>query len=127
MKTEMILTKTQIVPHIRNELKKNSDAKTRASFQRFFKQTVLCHGVKSGVVEKIAKENFVHVSGLSKKELFSIAEDLFRSGYCEESWIAAGWLHRKGDYAQSDFSFYERWLHREIDNLGECDNFFNSQ
>ena len=120
-----IIAKTKIVLHIRTQLKKNSDAKTRASFQRFFKQPVLCHGVKSGVVEKIAKENFVHVSGLSKKELFSIAEDLFRSGYCEESWIAAGWLHRKGDYAQSDFSFYERWLDKYIDNWAECDTFCN--
>ena len=127
MKTETVrnLTKTQIVPHIRNQLKKNSDAKTRASFQRFFKQTVLCHGVKSGVVEKIAKENYVHVSDLSKKELFSVAEDLFKSEYCEESWIAAGWVHRKNDYSESDFPFYERWLNKYIDNWAECDTFCN--
>ncbi|HAI95654.1 TPA: DNA alkylation repair protein [candidate division WWE3 bacterium] len=125
MKTEMILTKTQIVPHIRNELKKNADAKTLASFQRFFKQTVLCHGVKSGVVGKIANENFIHVSGLSKKELFSVAEDLFKSGYCEESWVAAGWVHRKGDFAESDFPIYERWIDKYIDNWAECDTFCN--
>jgi len=127
MKTETVrtLTKTQIVAHIRNQLKKNSDAKTRASFQRFFKHTVLCHGVKSGVVEKIAKENFVHVSGLSKKALFSVAEDLFKSGYCEESWIAAGWVHRKNEYAESDFPFYERWINKYIDNWAECDTFCN--
>lgn len=123
--TARTLTKAQIVPHIRNQLKKNSDAKTRASFQRFFKETVLCHGVKSGAVEKVAKENFVHVSKLSKEQLFSVAEDLFKSGYCEESWIAAGWVHRKGDYAESDFPFYERWINKYIDNWAECDTFCN--
>jgi len=127
MKKEIVgtLSKTQIVPHIRTQLKKNSDAKTRASFQRFFKQTVLCHGVKSETVGKISKENYTHVSSLSKKELYSVAEDLFKSGYCEESWIAAGWVHRKGDYAESDFSFYERWINKYIDNWAECDTFCN--
>ncbi|HBY09699.1 DNA alkylation repair protein [candidate division WWE3 bacterium RIFOXYA12_FULL_43_11] len=120
-----ILEKTQLVPYIRTQLKKNSDAKIRTSFQRFFKEPVLCYGVKSGIVGKIARENFAHVSGLSKKELFSTAEDLFKSGYCEESWIAADWIHRKNDCAESDFSFYERWIDKYIDNWAECDTFCN--
>jgi len=127
MKKEVVRKpgKTKIVSHIRTQLKKNSDAKTRASFQRFFKDPVLCHGVKSGIVGKIARENFIHVSELSKKELFSICEDLFKSGYCEESWTAAGWVHRKNDYAEKDIILYEHWISKYIDNWAECDTFCN--
>lgn len=118
-------SKDKIVQNVRAELKKNSDSKTRDSFQRFFKTKVLNHGVKSAIVGKITKDHFIHVKDLPKKEFFSICEQLFKSGYCEEAWVAAGWVHSKGNYAETDFKYYERWIDKYIDNWAECDTFCN--
>ena len=119
------MDRNQIVSYVRNQLKKNSDVKTKASFQRFFKNPVLCYGVKSAAVGKISRDIYVYVNDLGKKALFEICEDLFKSGYCEESLIAAGWIHRKGDLEEKDFIAYGRWLDKYIDNWAECDTFCN--
>ena len=44
-----------IIQNIQKELKENIDAKTKNSFQRFFKEEVKCYEVKLGIVNKIAK------------------------------------------------------------------------
>jgi len=43
------------VQRIRESLKENIDDNTQKSFQRFFKEEVKCHGVKTLTVRKIAK------------------------------------------------------------------------
>lgn len=115
----------KVVEYVRRQLKINSTLQAKKSFQRFFKEPVLCHGVKSGVVVKIAKDNFPGVKDLPKKVLFQICEQLFKSGYCEEAWVASNWVHWKNDYEETDFPYYERWVNKYIDNWAECDTFCN--
>jgi len=115
-----------MINKIRSDLKKNSDAKTSKSFQRFFKEAVKFHGVRSAMVFKIAKARFAEVRDLSKNEIFGMCEQLLKSGYCEESWIAANWAHRvEKDFQPQDFETFERWLDKYIDNWAECDTFCN--
>jgi len=115
-----------VINKIRSDLKKNSDAKTRKSFQRFFKESVKFHGVKSAMVVKIAKARFTEVRDSSKHEIFGICEELLKSGYCEEAWIAANWAYWvEKEYQPPDFETFERWLNRYIDNWAECDTFCN--
>jgi len=92
---------SKFVEEVRNALKRNSDQKTKISFQRFFKTEVKYHGVKSAVVLKIAKEFFIRLK--DKKEIFSLSEELLKSGYCEESWIAANWIYWHDDFKEQDF------------------------
>ena len=115
-----------IVSTVRKDLQKNADDKTKASFQRFFKEKVLFHGVKSHLVEKIAKENFKKIQGDKKKEVFDLCEELLQSGYCEEALVAANWAYAlRKDFEPTDFQTFERWIETYIDNWAECDTLCN--
>lgn len=118
--------KSNLISRIRNELQQKSDDKTRTSFQRFFKEAVKCHGVKSAVVVKIAKQYFQEIQNLNKKEIFGLFETLLKSGYCEEAWIAANWAYAiHQDFEPNDFMVFENWIESYIDNWAECDVFCN--
>lgn len=114
-----------IIKEIRSELENQADNKTKSGFQRFFKEKVKYHGVKSTLVVKIAKKYFSQVRELGKEKIFNLCEELFMSGYCEESWIAANWSHWYGDFAEDDFEIYEYWINKYIDNWAECDTLCN--
>lgn len=43
-----------IIQNLRKELLENIDEKTKNTFQRFFKDKVLCYGIKTAVVGSIA-------------------------------------------------------------------------
>ncbi|HKZ34245.1 MAG TPA: DNA alkylation repair protein [Patescibacteria group bacterium] len=117
---------SNIVLTVRKELQENADDKTKASLQRFFKEKVLFHGVKSHLVEKVAKENFKNIQNRKKKEIFDLCEELLQSGYCEEAWVAANWAYAlRKDFEPADFQTFERWVGKYIDNWAECDTLCN--
>ena len=116
-----------ILSELRKALKANIDEKTKNGFQRYFKERVICHGIKSAAVVRIAKEYFKKIKSadLQKKEVFALCKELFKSGYCEESFIAANWTYWLNNYKEQDFPIYERWITEYIDNWAECDTFCN--
>ena len=65
---------------LRNELKENSDEKTRQSSQRFFKETIKVYGLKSSDVRKISKKYFKEIKEKPKEEIFALSEELWKSG-----------------------------------------------
>jgi 3-methyladenine DNA glycosylase AlkD len=111
--------------NIRIQLKKGADEKTKKGFQRYFKEKVKCHGVKSATVAKIAKDSFKNLP-LNKNQVFSICEELLKSGFCEEAWLAAGFTYGiRRNLEEKDFKIFERWIEKYIDNWAECDTFCN--
>jgi 3-methyladenine DNA glycosylase AlkD len=117
---------SQIVMKIREDLGKSADASTKASFQRFFKEGVRCHGVKTGLVNQIAKEHWKEVQSMEKSKIFQLCEELFSSGYCEEAFVASYWTPRLEDrYEPGDLLVFKDWIERYIDNWAECDTFCN--
>ena len=111
---------------IRSELKASVDSKTQQSYQRFFKEQVKAYGVKTPVVGKIAKKYWPDVETLSKLELFSLCEDLFRSRYMEEAFIVSSWLPNYLDHlGPADLATFQRWIECYIDNWAKCDSFCN--
>jgi len=116
----------EIIAGVRDELEKNSDEKTRESTSRFFKEEVRFHGVKAATVVKIAKQYFKEVKPLGKKRVFSLCEELFKTGYGEESWVAANWAHwMQDDFEPADFEVFEAWVNRYISNWASCDTLCN--
>jgi 3-methyladenine DNA glycosylase AlkD len=111
---------------IRQELEMSADETTKRSGVRFFKEAVSLHGVKTALVGKIAKKRYAEVKGLGKKELFGLCEELWRSGYMEESFIACNWSYfiRK-DYEENDFKVFERWIEKYVGNWAACDTLCN--
>lgn len=115
-----------VVQRVREELKANADEQTRLSFQRFFKEKISCYGVKTATVRKISKTFWSEVKFLSKKEVFSICEELFGSGICEEGFVVAIWLPNIADkFVPSDLVTFETWIQKYVSNWATCDSFCN--
>ena len=115
-----------ILTAIRKELSHMTDEKTRDQYKRFFKEAVRFYGVKTGLVEKMAAVYFKEVKPLGKKEAFRLCEELFKSGYSEESFIACEWAYRfHNEYEPEDFFTFEHWVKTYVSNWATCDTFCN--
>lgn len=115
-----------LVAEIRNELKASTDENVCASFQRFFKESVTCYGVKTSTVDKIAKKYWHKTKLLSKKEIFAICEEFFRTDVTEEAFIVSFWLpNMVNQFEREDLVIFEYWITRYINNWAKCDSFCN--
>lgn len=115
-----------MITEIRRELKENSDEKTRISGERFFRESVRIYGVKNAAVHKIARERYKSIKEKSKKEIFNLCEELWKSGYMEESLIACDWSYfiRKS-FVPADFKTLEKWVENFVGNWASCDTLCN--
>jgi 3-methyladenine DNA glycosylase AlkD len=115
-----------VLTAVRQELILNIDEKTKDSAQRFFKEEVKFHGVKSAIVKKIAAKYFRDIKYRDKEEIFSLCENFLDTNYGEEAFIAFEWaysLRRK--YEPKDFQVFERWVSDYVDNWAKCDTLCN--
>jgi len=115
-----------IVAAITETLIIHSDEKTRLSSQHFFKESILCHGVKSNITERLGKDYFKLVRDKSKSEIFDLCEELWQTGYLEESGIACNWsyyLHKQ--FEPADFYIFEKWIEKYVTNWATCDTLCN--
>lgn len=118
--------KSDIIARVRNELKKNIDKHAREGFQRFFKEDVKVYGVRSSVLGKITRKYFQEIKGLNKKEIFDLCEELLKSDYSEEAFIAHEWAYRQEkEYTPADFKVFERWVRKYVNNWAKCDSLCN--
>jgi 3-methyladenine DNA glycosylase AlkD len=115
-----------IIDQIRNDLKENIDLEAKKSSQRFFKEEIKVYGVRASIIKRITKRSFKEIKHLPKKEIFSLCEELLRSGYTEEAIIAFEWAEfLSGKYEKNDFKTLEKWLSRYVSNWAECDTLCN--
>lgn len=116
----------EIIENLRKELQKHSDPKLKESGKRFFKEDVKMYGMKTSTGSEISKRYFKEVKDLGKEKIFSMCEELWESGYMEESFIACNWsynLHK--EYKEEDFKIFERWIKKYVSNWASCDTFCN--
>ena len=115
-----------IIEKIRKELNKNSDEKTRIQGEKFFKENVKIYGLKSAQTEQIGKEYYKILPDKTKSEVFRHCEELWKSGYMEESFIACNWSYNvRKQYEPSDFREFEEWVNKYVTNWASCDTFCN--
>jgi 3-methyladenine DNA glycosylase AlkD len=115
-----------IIEEIRKDLIRNADEKTKRSGETFFKEEVRMYGVKAAQVHSISKQLFRKLSDKNKSIVFNLCEELWQSGYMEESIIACNWsynVHKQ--YSEDDFGTFETWVDRYITNWAACDTFCN--
>lgn len=115
-----------IIAQIRRELERISDENIRESSQRFFKEQIKCYGIKNEAVHKICKDYFKLISARAKDHIFDLCEELWQSGYIEESFIACNWsyfIHKK--YEPADFQIFKRWISHYVNNWASCDTLCN--
>lgn len=115
-----------IIQQVRQRLKQEADEKTRNTGNTFFKEPVRLHGVKSAMVGKIGKTFFQEIKGQSKARVFALCDELWRSGFLEESFIACHWSYAlRNQYEPADLEVFERWLREYVDNWASCDTLCN--
>jgi 3-methyladenine DNA glycosylase AlkD len=116
----------QILEEIRQQLIRNVDPKTRETGQHFFKEKVMLYGVKTADVNRIGKETYKAVKDKNKAEIFAVCEELWRSGWMEESFIACNWSYFIKDvYQPQDFAVFEKWVVSYVHNWAACDTLCN--
>jgi 3-methyladenine DNA glycosylase AlkD len=115
-----------ILSALREELEQRVDERAKAGTQRFFREKVTCYGVKTPVVQEIARRYFRALEGRSKEEIFALCEALYRTDTCEEAYIAAEWAYRVRDrYVSGDFSVFGEWIAKYVNNWAKCDTLCN--
>ena len=114
------------INEIRKELVVNSDKKTQETGQHFFKEQIKLYGVKTATVSKISKKYFQQLKGNTKAEIFSLCDQLWQSGFMEESFIACHWSYAvRKDYEARDFEVFEKWINNYVTNWASCDTLCN--
>jgi 3-methyladenine DNA glycosylase AlkD len=114
-----------VITRIREELKADADEKNKADSQRVSKEAVTCYGVKTGKVHEIADRHWSEVELFSKEEIFALCEELFRSDYMEEAFVASFWLPNLEGVEPSDLAVFKVWIERYVNNWLKCDTFCN--
>ncbi|HCG99998.1 MAG TPA: DNA alkylation repair protein, partial [Actinobacteria bacterium] len=115
-----------ILSSVRSELLQNVDEAAGTSAHRFFKEDIRVYGVKTAIVGKIAKKYFADIKQLDKDELFALCEELLKSDYIEDSFIAFDWAYRlRKSYEPDDFLVFEGWLGKYVNNWAKCDTLCN--
>jgi len=117
---------SQIIEKLRAELSANSDEKIQQSSQHFFKERVLCYGIKSAIVVNISKEYFKTIKVAPKTEIFELCEQLWMSSMLEESAVACLWSYYvRKNYEPQDLDVFEKWIGSYVDNWALCDTLCN--
>jgi 3-methyladenine DNA glycosylase AlkD len=117
---------TDVLEAVREELAQSVDEKTRDGAQRFFKEEVKFHGVKTAAVKKIAQKYQRAIKGRDKGDIFALCENLLQSGYGEEAFIAFEWAYSlRKEYESADFQVFEGWVQKYVDNWAKCDTLCN--
>ena len=82
--------------------------------------------MKTATVIAMAKKYWKEVKIRPKKEIFTLCEELYQSGYMEESFIVSEWAHAlSGKYEREDLAIFRRWIETYITNWASCDGFCN--
>lgn len=126
MESQIPLIMDTIIDTVRRELMAYMDEQTRLSGQRFFKEEVRLYGIKSALVSKLSKERFKAVKDYPKAEIFRLCDELWSSGYMEESFVACNWsyfIHKT--YEPADFKIFQRWVTNYVSNWAACDTLCN--
>lgn len=111
-----------ILSSIRHQLSAQADPKWKAGAERYFKEPVKFYGLPNGAARKIGQEHYKRLPDKSKETVFAYCEELFQSGFMEETIIACNWSEKmKKHYQPEDFVRFEWWISQYVNNWAACD------
>ncbi|WP_298667197.1 DNA alkylation repair protein [uncultured Methanofollis sp.] len=115
-----------VIASIRTELQAHADPDIQKTSRRFFKEEIVCYGMKTAAVIALAKKYWREVKGRDKQEIFALCEELYRSGYMEEAFIVSAWTPLLKDrYEREDIAVFRHWIETYISSWAACDGFCN--
>lgn len=111
---------------IRLVLRDSIEERILNSEKKYFKEEVKIYGVSLGLVSKMGKQFFQSIKDSPKQDIFKLCEELWRSGYCEEAYIACNFsFYISKKYEPADFSLFEHWVKDYVTNWATCDTLCN--
>jgi 3-methyladenine DNA glycosylase AlkD len=126
VKNATINLRDDLISDLRRELTKNSSEELQKSMQYFFKDNIRCYGIKSATTGLIGKAYLKIIKNKPKSEIFKLCEELWQSGFLEESIIACNWSYSiSRDFQLSDIKVFENWINTYVNNWASCDTFCN--
>ena len=115
-----------VIDRIRNDLKERADPIVKKKNERFFKESVLYHGLRNAETNRIAKEYWKEVKPLGKERIFEMCEDLLSSDYSEEAFIVCDWIpNLKKLFVWEDLFTFRRWIDDHLNTWAKVDAFCN--
>ncbi|NML22924.1 DNA alkylation repair protein [Pseudoflavitalea sp. G-6-1-2] len=115
-----------ILTRLRADLKAIADPEVKATHQRFFKEEIKAYGIKLPNAKAVGKKFTKEIKALSKAEVYALCEELWKSGYFEESIIACDWSYSQRKAAEpEDFRMLETWVKTYVTNWASCDTLCN--
>ncbi|HZY24982.1 MAG TPA: DNA alkylation repair protein [Bacteroidales bacterium] len=117
---------SDIIESIREELIQSANEKAKLSAERYFKGGIKLYGVITPEVSRISKSYFKNIEDKSKSNIFPLCEELWKSGFVEESIVACQWaynIHR--EYIPVDFKVFDNWVKNYLNNWASCDTLCN--
>jgi 3-methyladenine DNA glycosylase AlkD len=116
----------EIIKEIRGILSANADPVIRESSKRYFKEEIKVYGTKTSFGQKLSSSYISTIREMEKEKVFSLCEELFSSGYMEESFIACNWAEAIVERLdERDFIVLERWITEYVSNWATCDTLCN--
>ena len=117
---------SQIINEIREVLFRTADEKTRIQGEKYFRENIKIYGLKAIQLKQIGKQYYKTIMDKSKSNIFSLCEELWKSGYMEEAGIACMWSYNvRKQYEPGDFKTFEKWVNKYVTNWAACDTFCN--
>ncbi len=111
-----------IVKTIEKELRPHIDKEYKKAQQWFFKEGIDIYGVRVGQVRSIGRKVYREIKDKSKKEIFETANQLLENKKAETTIIAFQFARTlEKQYTASDFTVFERWLKKYVNNWAACD------
>lgn len=115
-----------VVEAIRQEFAAHADPEICAKNQRFFKEEVRCHGVRTATAVAVAKKHWKEIKAREKQEIFALCEELYQSGMMEEAFVVSQWGQLLADrYDSEDIVTFRHWIENYITNWATCDGLCN--
>ena len=114
-----------IIQALRKEFVKYDKPENRMDYQRWFKEELKYPvGFKGPIIKKVANEIFKQAKNIPKEDLLDSCEELYKSDRPGESGAASIWTLKISKlFTESDFTRFESWLKKYVDNWGRCDTF----
>jgi 3-methyladenine DNA glycosylase AlkD len=117
---------SDIITAIREELILNATEKAKLSAERYFIGGIKLYGVITPDVIRISKFHFKNITDKTKSKVFELCDELWKSGFLEESIVACHWSHYvHKQYLPADFKFFDKWVKNYITNWASCDTLCN--
>ena len=117
---------SDIIGNIRKELLLNANEKAKLSAERYFIGGIKLYGVITPDVNRISKSYFQLIKDKSKPNIFSLCDELWKSGFIEESIVACNWaynIHKQ--YLPDDLNIFDKWVKSYLTNWASCDTLCN--